>query len=101
VDQGVVNSKLSWSCLPEDYKKTWEEAVMVSGLVLPAVHGVTTKAIKSMCNMKKLQMTQLCTCLKAELGLSLFSTEYKISQVLRLEHVEPTTVARISMGKRK
>jgi hypothetical protein len=75
----------------EEYKDTWEEAVRASGLVLPALDGVATKAIQSMCNMNKSQMRQLRRCFKAELGSSMFSTEYKITQVLGLEHVEPIT----------
>jgi hypothetical protein len=46
---------------------------------------------QSMCNMNKSQMRQLRSCLKAELGLSIFSTEYKVQEVLGLEHVEPRT----------
>jgi hypothetical protein len=45
-----------------------------------------------MCNMNKSQMRHLCSCLQAELGSSVFSTEYnKIQQVLGLEHVQPRT----------
>jgi hypothetical protein len=41
--------------------------------------------------MNKSQMKQLRSCLKAELGSTIFSSEYKITQVFGLEHVEPTT----------
>jgi hypothetical protein len=75
----------------EEYKATWEEAVRANGLILPGLDGIATKAVQSMCNMNKSQMKQLRSCLKAELGSSVFSTEYKITQVLGLEHVEPTT----------
>jgi hypothetical protein len=69
----------------------WEEAVKSNGLILPTLDGVTTKAVQCMCNMNKSQMTQLRSCLKAELGSSVFSTEYKIKQVLGLEHDQPQT----------
>jgi hypothetical protein len=75
----------------EDYKATWEEAVRSNGLVLPRLDGVATRAIQSMCNMNKSQMKQLRSCLKTELGSSVFSTEYRITQVLGVEHVEPIT----------
>jgi hypothetical protein len=75
----------------DDYKATWEEAVKTNGLVIPTLDGVATKAVQSMCNMNKSQMRQLRSCLKAELGSSVFSTEFKIQQVLGLEHVRPTT----------
>jgi hypothetical protein len=41
--------------------------------------------------MNKLQMKQLRSCLKTELGASVFSTKYQITQVLGIEHVEPKT----------
>ena len=41
--------------------------------------------------MNKSQMRQLRGCLKAELGSTVFSSEFKITQVLGVEHVEPTT----------
>ncbi len=75
----------------EDYKATWEEAVRSNGLVVPTLDGVATRAIQSMCNMNKSQMKQLRSCLKSELGSSVFSTEYKVNQVLGLEHIEPTS----------
>jgi hypothetical protein len=75
----------------EDYKATWEEAVRSNGLIVPTLDGVATRAIQSMCNMNKSQMKQLRSCLKSELGSSVFCTEYKVNQVLGLEHVEPTT----------
>jgi hypothetical protein len=36
-------------------------------------------------------MRQLRGCLKAKLGSSVFCSEYKIHQVLGLEHIAPTT----------
>jgi hypothetical protein len=84
----------------DDYKATWEAAVRMNGLVLPTLDGVATKAVQSMCNMNKSQMKQLRSCLKAELGSSIFSTEYKIQQVLGLEHVQPRTGA-YKYGKEK
>ena len=73
-------------------KATWEEAVKSNGLALPTLDGVATRAIQSTCNMNKLQMRQLRGCLKAtKLGSAVFSSEYKITQVLGLEHVEPKT----------
>jgi hypothetical protein len=36
-------------------------------------------------------MRQLRGCLKAEFGSMVFSSEFKITQVLGVEHVEPTT----------
>jgi hypothetical protein len=89
--QETLLDLLSYIGQDEEHKQTWELAVRASGLVLPALDGVATKAIQSMCNMNKSQMKQLRRCLKAELGSSIFSTEYKITQVLGLEHVEPTT----------
>jgi hypothetical protein len=70
---------------------TWEEAVKSNGLVLPTLDGVVTRAIQSTCNMNKSQMRQLRGCLKAELGSTVFSSEFKITHVLGVEHVEPTT----------
>jgi hypothetical protein len=75
----------------EDYRAMWEEAVRSNGLVVPTLDGVATRAIQSMCNMNKSQMKQLRSCLKSELGSSVFSTEYKVNQVLGLEHIEPTS----------
>ena len=75
----------------EDYKATWEEAVRANGLIVPVLDGVATKAVQSMCNMNKLQMRQLRSCLKAELCSSIFCFEFKVTQVLGIEHVEPTT----------
>ncbi len=75
----------------EDYKATWEEAVRPNGLVLPSLDGVATRAIQSMCNINKSQMRQLRGCLKSELGSTVFASEFKITQVLGLEHVEPQT----------
>ncbi len=75
----------------DDYKATWEEAVKSNGLVLPTLDGVATRAIQSTCNMNKSQMRQLRGCLKAELGSTVFSSEFKITHVLGVEHVEPTT----------
>jgi hypothetical protein len=75
----------------EEYKATWEEGVRANGLILPVLDGVASKAIQSMCNMNKSQMKQLRSCLKVELGSTIFSLEYKITQVLGLEHVELTT----------
>jgi hypothetical protein len=75
----------------EDYKTTWEEAVKSNGLVLPKLDGIVTRAIQSTCNMNKSQMRQLRGCLKAELGSAVFCSEYKITQVLGIEHVVPTT----------
>jgi hypothetical protein len=75
----------------EEYKATWEETVRANGLILPVLDGVASKAIQSMCNMNKSQMKQPCSCLKAELGSTILSLEYKTTQVLGLEHVEPTT----------
>jgi hypothetical protein len=37
----------------EDYKVKWEEAGRSNEVALPTLDGVTTKAIKSMCNMNK------------------------------------------------
>jgi hypothetical protein len=72
----------------DNYKAISEEAVRSNGLVLPALDGVATKAVQSMCNMnKKSQMRQLRSCLKAELGSSVVSTKYKIQQVLVLRKV--------------
>jgi hypothetical protein len=74
------------------YKATWEAAARMNRLVLPTLDGFATKAVQSMCNMNKSQMKQLRSCLKAELVSTVFSTtEYKIQQVLGLEHVQPRT----------
>ena len=74
----------------EDYRAMWKEAVRSNGLVVPTLVGLATRTIQSMCNMNKSQMKQLRSCLKSELGSSVFSTEYKVNQVLGLEHIEPT-----------
>jgi hypothetical protein len=60
----------------DDFKAIWEEAVRSNGLVLPSLDGVATRAIQSTCNMNKSQMRQLCGCLKAELGSSVFCLEF-------------------------
>jgi hypothetical protein len=75
----------------DEYKTAQEEAVKSNGLVLPKLNGVATSAIQSTCNMNKSQMRQLRGCLKAELGSAVFCSEYKITQVLGIEHVAPTT----------
>jgi hypothetical protein len=76
----------------DDYKATcWEEAVKSNGLVLPTLDGVATRAIQSTCIMSKSQMRQLRGCPKAELGSTIFSSEFKITQVLGVEQVEPMT----------
>jgi hypothetical protein len=75
----------------QDYSAMWEEAVRSNGLVLPTLDGVATRAIQSMCNMNKSQMKQLRSCLKLELDSLVFSTGYKVIQVLGLEHIEPTS----------
>jgi hypothetical protein len=75
----------------KDYKVTWEVAARTNGLVLPTLDGVATKAVQSIRNLNKSQMKQLRSCLKAELGLMMFSTEYKIQQALGLEHNQPRT----------
>jgi hypothetical protein len=51
--------------------------------------------------MNKSQLRQLRSCLKAELGLAVFCLEYKITQVLSLEHVAPTTGSYKYYGKEK
>ncbi len=61
-----------------DNKAAWEAAVRMNLLVLPTLDGISTKAVQSMSNMKKSQMKQLRSCLKAELGSLVFSMEYKI-----------------------
>jgi hypothetical protein len=45
-------------------------------------------------------MRQLRGCLKAELGSAVFCSEYKITQVLGIEHVVPTTGS-YKYGKQK
>jgi hypothetical protein len=62
----------------DNYKAMWEEVARSNGLILLILDSVATKAIQSMCNMNKPQMRQFPSCLKAELGLLVFSTEYKI-----------------------
>ena len=89
-EHGSLLDVLNYIGQNEDYKGIWEEAVRLNGLVLPTLDGVAT--IQSMCNMNRSQMKQLHSCLKVELGWSVFSTaEYKITQVLGLEHVKPKT----------
>jgi hypothetical protein len=82
-------------------KATWEEAVKSNGLVLPTLNGVTTRAIQSTCNMNKSQMRQLSGCLKAKLGTMVFSSEFKITRVLEVEYMEPTTAGTYKHGKEK
>jgi hypothetical protein len=75
----------------KDYRAMWEEAVRSNGLVVPTLDAIATRAVQSMCNMNKSQMKQLRSCLKSELGSLVFSTKYKVNQVLGFEHVEPTS----------
>jgi hypothetical protein len=51
----------------DNYKAMWEEAIRYNGLVLPTLGGVTTEAVQ------------------------VIFTEYKIQQVLSLEHMQPRT----------
>jgi hypothetical protein len=51
--------------------------------------------------MNKSQMRQLRSCLKVELGSPVFSSEFKIQQVLGLEHVQPRTGSYTLDGKEK
>jgi hypothetical protein len=75
----------------EDFRDLWEEAVRLNGYPMPKIDGVSTRAIQQMANINQDQMRQLRSCLRMELGSSLFATQYKISQVTNLEHVEPQT----------
>jgi hypothetical protein len=85
----------------DEYKVTWEAAAKMNGLVLPTLDGVATKAVQSMCNMNKSQMKQLRSCLKAELGSTVFSTEYKIQQVLGLEQKGPSDANVVRQAAKK
>ena len=58
---------------------------------MPKIDAVSTKAIQLMANINQEQMRELRSCLRMELGCSLFCTEHKISQVVNLEYVIPTT----------
>jgi hypothetical protein len=75
----------------ELYRDVWEEAVKVNGLLLPKFDGLTRYAIQSWCNSSLQQMSLLQRCLWAELGSTLFNTEYQVTQVVGLEHVVPQT----------
>ncbi len=59
--------------------------------MLPKFDGLTTYAIQSWCNLSLHQMYLLRRCLRAELGSTLFSVEYRVTQVVGLEHVVPQT----------
>jgi hypothetical protein len=50
---------LSYIGQNETYKETWQEAVRLNGLIVPALDGVATKAVQSMCNLNQSQMKQL------------------------------------------
>jgi hypothetical protein len=82
---------LSFLSRSESYRDTWEEGVRLNGYPMPTIDEVTTKAIQSMANINREQMRQLRSCLRTELGSSLFATEYKISQIVNLEYVVPDT----------
>jgi hypothetical protein len=82
---------LTYVAQNEECKATWEEAARANGLIVPVLDAVSTKAVQSLCDMNKSQMKQLRSCLKTELGLSMFCTECRITQVLGIEHVTPTT----------
>jgi hypothetical protein len=77
----------------DSYKAIWEEALRSNGSVLSTLDGVAARAIQSTCEMKKSQIRQLCSCLKARLGSAVFCSEYKITQVLGLDldHIVLTT----------
>jgi hypothetical protein len=75
----------------EAYKEIWDEAVHMNGYTLSKIVEITTNAIQYMCNINRSQMKTLRSCLRMELGATIFSTEHKISQVVNLEHVEPVT----------
>jgi hypothetical protein len=49
------------------------------------------KAIQSIANINREQMKQLRSCLIQELGSPVFASQYKISQIVNLECVEPFT----------
>jgi hypothetical protein len=84
-----------------DYKATWEETVKSNGLVLPTLDGVATRAIQFTCSTNKSQMRQLRGCLKTELGSTVFTSEFKITQVLGVEHVVEPTTGTYKHGKEK
>jgi hypothetical protein len=75
----------------EKYKDIWVEAVRLNGNPIPRINEAATKAIQSMANLNRRQMRQLRSCLKTELGSSIFATEFKISQIMNLEYVDPIT----------
>jgi hypothetical protein len=82
---------LSFLSRSESYRDTWEEGVRLNGYPMPTIDEVTTKAIQSLANINREQMRQLRSCLRTELGSPLFSTEYRISQIVNLEYVVPVT----------
>jgi hypothetical protein len=99
--ESLILDLLTYIGQNDDYKATWEEAIRFNCLALPTLDGVATKAIlQSMCNTNKSQMRQLLSCLKTELGSSVFSTEYKVQQLLGLEHVQ-LTAGSYKWGKEK
>ena len=71
----------------------WEESIKLNGLLIPRFDGLTTFAIQSWCNFSQKQMSLLRRCLIAELGSALFTTDYRIQQVIGLEFVIPKTGA--------
>ena len=82
------------SCFPlsETCQETWQESVALNGgTPIPKIEEVTTKTIQSMCNINGNQMRILQSCLRTELGSSIFATQHKIYQILNLECVEPVT----------
>src|SRR5687767_2034567 len=58
---------------------------------MPKIDAVTTKSIQLMANMNINQMSKLRSCLRYEIGPSLFATECEIQQILNLEFLAINT----------
>ena len=87
----LLNFLLTCVSLSEEFKDTYDDAIKYNGYKLPKIDGVATKAIQSLCNINRKQMSTLSSCLKMKIGECIFSSEHKISELVNMGHVEPVS----------
>lgn len=87
----IIVDFLSLFARSEEYRKGWDEVVLLNRMPKPRIDELGTKAIQSICNINQTQMRTLQSCLKTELGSSNFATEQLISKLIDSKFVEPTT----------
>lgn len=76
----------------EEYKDSILEAIKLNGVhILPHLDLIATFAIQSACNMNEAQFQMLWQCCRAEFGLPLFLSPFKVKRVIRLEYVDFVT----------